>query len=213
MSVPSIIVVGAGGHAVAVADALLAQGRSVKGFIDPAISMKNRSFCGLPVLGGDEILEQYNSSEVMLVNGIGGVGSTQVRMRVQNRLQDLGWKFDGAIHPSALISPFAKIDSDVQILARAVVQPNARIETGCIVNTGAIIEHDVYLGAWTHVAPGAIICGGVQVAEGCHVGAGAIMKQGIRLGSQTVVGAGAVVVRPFEGCGTLVGVPAHKLEV
>jgi len=212
MRVPAVIVVGAGGHAVVVADALLATGRSVVGFIDPAADLQGRSVCGLPVLGGDEVLAQHSSSDVVLANGIGGVGDPSVRMRVQQRLRGLGWSFVGVVHPSAVVSPFAAIASDAQLLARAVVQPNASIGQGCIVNTGAVVEHDASLGAWSHAAPGAVICGGVQVGERCHVGAGAVVMQGVRLGPQTIVGAGAAVVRDFEGSGTLVGVPARKLE-
>ncbi|CAJ0809882.1 UDP-N-acetylbacillosamine N-acetyltransferase [Ralstonia wenshanensis] len=213
MSVAAVIVVGAGGHAVVVADALLASGRSVVGFVDPAPGMQGRSMCGLPVLGGDEILTQHNRSEVVLANGIGGVGDSSVRRRVQQRLVDLGWRFVGVIHPSAIVSPFAAMAADTQLLARAVVQPNASIEEGCIVNTGAIVEHDALLGAWSHAAPGSTICGGVQVGGSCHVGAGAVVMQGIQLGPRTIVGAGAAVVRDFEGSGTLVGVPARKLEI
>lgn len=213
MSVTPVIVVGAGGHAVALADALLASGRSVVGFIDPAPGAQGRLMCGLSVLGGDEILTRHNSSDVVLANGIGGVGDLSVRRRVQQRLRDMGWRFVGVTHPSAIVSPFAAIAADTQLLARAVVQPNASIGEGCIVNTGAIVEHDVSLGAWSHVAPGSTICGGVQVGESCHVGAGAVVMQGIQLGPRTTVGAGAAVVRNFGGSGTLVGVPARKLEI
>lgn len=208
-----VIVVGAGGHAVVVADALLAAGRSVLGFIDPAVNMHGRFLCGLPVLGGDEYLSQHNCGEVVLANGIGSVGDPSIRKCVQQRLQGSGWRFSSVIHPSAVVSPFSVIAPGVQLLARAVVQPNASIEEGCIVNTSAIIEHDVAMGSWSHAAPGAVICGGVRLGTCCHVGAGAVVMQGIQLGPKTLVGAGAAVVKYFEGQGTLVGVPAHKLEI
>lgn len=208
---PPVIIVGAGGHAVVVADALLASGRSVIGFLDQATQMHGRSLCGLPVLGGDEYLSQVSSAEVVLVNGVGSTGDPSIRMRVQQRLQGLGWQFIGLIHPFAVVSPFAVLAPDVQVLAKAVVQPNALIEAGCIVNTGSIVEHDVVMGNWSHAAPGAVICGGVRLDSCCHVGAGAVVMQGIQMGPHTLVGAGAAVVRNFQGHGTLAGVPARKL--
>jgi sugar O-acyltransferase (sialic acid O-acetyltransferase NeuD family) len=212
MSYPSVIVVGAGGHAVVLADALLSAGISVMGFIDPALDMQGRSLCGLPVLGGDEYLKRHHCAEIVLANGIGGIGDLTIRKRVQQRFQEEGWRFVGVRHPSAVVSQFAVLASDVQLLAKAVVQPYATVQEGCIVNTGAIVEHNVSLGAWSHAAPGSVICGGVQLGEESHVGTGAVIMQGIQLGPQTLVGAGASVIRDFAGYGTLIGVPARQFE-
>lgn len=212
MSILPIIVVGAGEHAGVVVDALLASGKPVKGSVDSATHLQGTSLCGVPVLGGDEVLDRISCADAVLVNGIGSIGDPTVRTRVQKHLESLGWKFVGVIHPSAIVSPFARVAPDAQILARAVVQPHASISEGCIVNTGAIIEHHVSLGAWSHAAPGSVICGCVRLGESCHVGAGAIVKQGVRLGPSTLVGVGAVVLKPFEGNGALVGNPAKKLE-
>lgn len=213
MKAPQVIIVGAGGHAAVVADALLAAGKSVIGFIDPAAHMHGRSVCGLPVLGDDEYLCQVSREDVVLVNGIGSTRDPSVRKRVQQRLQNMGWRFVGVIHPSAVVSAFAVIAPDVQALAKAVIQPNVFIEEGCIVNTGAIVEHDVALGSWSHAAPRAVICGGVRIGTCCHVGAGAVVMQGLQMGPHTLVGAGAAVIRDFEGHGTLVGIPARKLGI
>lgn len=212
MSTLPIIVVGAGEHAGVVVDALLASGKPVKGYIDSADRLQGKSLCGVPVLGGDEVLNQFSCSDAFLVNGIGSIGDPSSRTRVQKHLQSLGWRFIGVVHPSAVVSPFATIAPDAQVFARAVVQPHAFIEEGCIVNTGAIIEHHVVLGAWSHAAPGSVICGCVRLGESCHVGAGAVVKQGVKLGPRTLVGAGAVVVKHFAGNSALVGCPASKLE-
>jgi sugar O-acyltransferase (sialic acid O-acetyltransferase NeuD family) len=212
MSADPIIIVGAGGHATTLADALLATGKSIIGFIDSSPDKQQEVLCGLPVLGGDDFLERHNYKDIMLVNGIGSVGDSAHRIRIQNRLERVGWRFIGVIHPAAIVSPFARIATDVHVLARAVVQPYASIEAGCIVNTGAIVEHNVSMGAWSHAAPGSVICGDVIIGERCHLGAGAVVMQGIKLGPQSLVGMGAAVTQDFDGYGTLVGVPAKKLE-
>ena len=48
-----VIVIGAGGHAAVVADALLAGGAVVLGFTDPQPARRGSMLCGLPVLGDD----------------------------------------------------------------------------------------------------------------------------------------------------------------
>ena len=214
MSLP-IVIVGAGGHAAVLADALLAAGRRLLGFVDADASRHGRTLCGLPVLGDDSVLDAHTPSTLALVNGIGGVGGAgaePLRRRVQQRLALRGWHFADVRHPCAIVSPFASIGTGTQLLAASVVQPGADIGEGSIVNTAAVIEHDVTLGAWSHVAPRALVCGDATIGAHCHIGAGAVVRQGLRLGDNTVIGAGAVVVADFAGGGVLIGVPARLMK-
>jgi sugar O-acyltransferase (sialic acid O-acetyltransferase NeuD family) len=212
MTLP-IIVIGAGGHAAVVADALLAAGETVLGCTDADRSRHGSRLCGLPVLGDDEsVLAAHAPSRTRLANGIGGVRDTALRRRVQQRLQGQGWQFVGVRHPSAIVSPFARVGESVQLLAGCVVQAGAELGAGCIVNTAAVVEHDCRLGEQVHVAPRALLCGGVEIGARSHVGAGAVVRQGLRLGDDTLIGAGAVVLRDFAGAGTVVGVPARVLR-
>jgi sugar O-acyltransferase (sialic acid O-acetyltransferase NeuD family) len=207
-----VLIIGAGGHAKVVADALLAGGRHVLGFT--AGGATDREYPdvlpGLKVLGSDRVLSNYAPMEIDLVNGLGGVDCDGLRRRVQERLESEGWHFSGVCHPAALGSPFASVSSGVQLLAASVIQAGARIGPGSIINTAAIVEHDSVLDAYVHVAPRAVLCGNTQVGCNSHIGAGAIIRQGVRLGPNTLVGAGAVVVRDFKGRGTLMGVPARE---
>lgn len=213
MSIP-VIIVGAGGHGLVVADALLAAGHEVLGFTDADPAKQGGMLCGRKILGPDaEVLASRNPSLVHLANGIGGVGGegSALRRRVQEHLERQGWRFVGVRHPSAIISPFAGVAETAQLLARAVVQPMARVGEGCIVNTGAVIEHDVQVGAYAHIAPGAVVCGAVALGENVHVGAGAVVRQGVVVGDNALIGAGAAVVADAGRGDCLVGVPArHK---
>jgi sugar O-acyltransferase (sialic acid O-acetyltransferase NeuD family) len=208
MTLP-ILIIGAGGHAAVVADALLASGQRVMGFTDADPAWHQRELCGLRVLGDDRLLEGKKVGSLVLANGIGGVGSSAARVDAQQRLQERGWSFVSVRHPTAVVSPFARIGQATQLLAASVVQAGANVGEACIVNTAAIVEHGVALDAWVHVAPRALLCGDVTVGARSYIGAGAVVRQGIRLGEDTVVGAGAVVVGDFPGGGLLVGVPAR----
>ncbi len=205
-----VIVVGAGGHAVVVADALLAAGRTVLGFVDAEASLAGATRLGLPVLGGDDVLEAHGRDRVELANGIGGVGGRDagLRARVQARLEAAGWQFTGVRHPAAVVSAHAQVAAGAQLMAGSVVQAGARVGRGAIVNTRAVVEHDVQVGDFAHVAPGAVLCGNVTLGSGAHVGAGATVRQGVTLGGGVVVGIGAAVVAD-HAAGVLVGVPAR----
>ncbi len=51
-----IVIIGSGGHARVLADVCRTAGRPVRGFVDPKVT-KGEFVAGIPVLGGDEILE------------------------------------------------------------------------------------------------------------------------------------------------------------
>jgi len=205
-----VIVVGSGGHAAVVADALLAAGVRVLGFVDSDPARHGVVVCGLPVLGSDAVLDEHRPGAALLANGIGGVRAEGLRRSVQERLEAHGWEFVTVRHPSAVVSSFAHIGAGVQLLAACVVQANARIGKGSIVNTAAVVEHDVELGDFVHVAPRSLLCGSVVAGAGSHIGAGAVVRQHVRLGEQTMVGAGAIVVGDFPAGSTLVGIPARE---
>lgn len=208
MSKP-VIVIGAGGHARVVADALLAAGREVLGFTDADSACHGTQIDGLPVLGGDEVLASHGVANIALANGIGSTGVPTRRRAVHESLTALGWRFATVLHPRATISPRARLEDGVQVMAGAVVQPGAVIGVGSIVNTGALVDHDCVVDVHCHVAPGATLSGAVHLGPECHVGTGAVIIQGVRLGARTLVGAGAVVVCDHPGAATLMGIPAQ----
>ncbi len=209
-----VIVIGAGGHASVVADTLLAAGVTVLGYTDADPKRCGMQLCGLPVLGDDGILSRYGYEDILLANGLGGVGGQPIpaRRRVQETLENQGWRFCSVIHPQAIVSKFARLEEAVQIMAGSVVQPGATIGRGSVINTAAVIEHDAFIGAWSNVAPHAVVCGQVSIGAASYVGAGATVRQGIIIGENTLIGAGSVVVKDFSGDGVLVGVPARLKE-
>jgi sugar O-acyltransferase (sialic acid O-acetyltransferase NeuD family) len=207
-----LIVIGAGGHAAVVADALIAAGEMVIGFTDSDSSRQGVMLCGLLVLGDDSVLEAFDRRTHQLANGVCGARGTSARQRLQHHFLKDGWQFAEVRHPSAVVSGFAKLGGGVQLFAGSVVQPGAILAEGCIVNTGAVVEHDCRLGEHAHIAPRAVVCGGATIGARSHIGAGAVVRQGIFLADDTIVGAGAIVLRSYSDSCTLVGNPARRLE-
>jgi sugar O-acyltransferase (sialic acid O-acetyltransferase NeuD family) len=204
-----VLIIGAGGHAAVVADALLASGHRVRGFIDSSAQKQGTSIFGLPVLGGDELLDSLSPADVQLANGIGSAGVMDARCRVYTAAVSRGFAFVSVRHPSAIVATSAVLGVGSQVLARAVVQPFATIGENSIINTGAIVEHDVVVGAHSHISPGCVLAGQVTVGTHVHVGVGAVVKQGINIAERSLVAAGAVVVDDVAAGTTVLGVPAR----
>src|SRR5262245_12233923 len=105
----SVVIIGAGGHARVLLDTLRLSAFRVLGFIDPAFAKGAQGPGGLTVLGGDEVLKDLSTSDVLLVNGIGSVGSTDGRCAVYQRGKQAGFTFARVVHPSAVVSASAKL--------------------------------------------------------------------------------------------------------
>jgi UDP-perosamine 4-acetyltransferase len=211
--IPRCVILGGGGHAKVVIEALRAEGRlDPVAIVDAAAARKGRSVFGVPIVGDDAAFPSLLGSGITLaVSGIGGVRDNTLRRNLLTKAREAGFTIAGVVHPSALVSPSAKIAPGAQVLWGAVVGPDAVVGEGALVNTRAIVEHDCRVGAYAHVATGAVLAGGVTVSDLAHVGAGAVVRQGITIGARAVVGAGAAVVKDVPEGQTVVGVPARPL--
>lgn len=208
------LIIGAGGHAKVVADALIADGALVLGFVvrDPVPAAR---LMGLPLLDESRDLPGFDRATVRLAMGIGGVGGAPLdtgRAALAAALMAQGWSFAMVRHPAATVAASARLGTGVQLLARAVVQPDAAVGDGTIVNTAAVIEHDCNVGRHCHISIGTILCGDVRVGDGAHVGAGAVVREGIAIGEAATIGVGAVVVADCAAGQTYYGNPARRAE-
>lgn len=189
-------------------DALLLNQAQILGLTDIIPAKHGASLRGVPILGSDEVVLRYQTDAVLLVNGLGSVGSTAARAGLYRHFKNLGYTFASVIHPSAIIAGDAGLAEGVQIMAGAVIQTGSSIGANTIINTRAGVDHDCVIAEDVHVAPGATLSGMVRIGAGAHIGAGATIVQNVGIGSNAVVGAGAVVLGDIPPERLAVGVPA-----
>jgi UDP-perosamine 4-acetyltransferase len=198
-----IVLLGTGGHAKVVLDALLAMGRTVAGWAGPGPAEPWR---GLPALGPDD--GAWTEQPARYVVAI-GIGENRARERVQDRLEGLGFTCHPIIHPHASLARDCAVAPGVQVMAGAVVQPDTTLGRGTIINTGARVDHDCRIGDFCHIAPGATLCGGVALGRAVLIGAGATVVPSVTIGAGAVIGAGATVVSSVAPGLTVTGTPAR----
>lgn len=206
-----IVVIGAGGHAKVVADAIVASGGTVRGFVDPSVAV-GTSIAHGSVLGDDTWLATLPEPERVVVVGVGATTSVAVRRRIVSSLHTVGASIVGCFHPSAVVSSLAIVDPSAQLLALSVINPSATIGAHAVVYSAAVVEHDCTVGAFAYLSPGAVLCGGARVDEGAFLGAAATVLPGIFVGAGSTVAAGAVVVNDVPPGATVVGVPARVID-
>ncbi|MGE5390772.1 MAG: acetyltransferase [Deltaproteobacteria bacterium] len=207
-----VIIIGAGGHTKVLIDTLQGYGRKIEGITDIDAKKRSNSFSGIPIIGEDNVILDYNPESVSLINGLGMVGRTSRRREIYDYFKGCGYQFDQVIHPSAILSPKTELSEGVQIMAGAIIQPGSRIGHNSIINTGAIIDHDAAIGSHVHVAPGVTISGGVSIGDGSLIGTGATVIQGVKISANCIIAAGSVVIRDVAEGTTIMGIPARVVN-
>ena len=206
----SVYLLGGGGHGRVVLDALLSSGVAVAGILDPDLKAGDHVF-GVPVMGGDEFLDQFSLTEVLLVNGLGANPYVYNRMKLFEELRARGFSFDAVRHPSAVIGRECNFGISSQIMAGVVLQSRVRVGDNAVINTHASVDHDCVIGTHTFVSPGVVLSGDVLVGESTFIGAGAVVLPGIEIGINVVIGAGAVVIKSVPDGWIVAGNPAAQI--
>lgn len=203
-----MVILGGGGHAKVVIEALRAAGFPPPlGILDP--DPPAPAVLGVAVLGCNDLLEGLRAGGA--ATAVVALGDNRLRQRLGDRLSALGFALPPVLHPAACVSPSALVMEGAVIMARACIGPEARIGRLAIVNTGAVVEHDCRLGEAGHVAPGCVLAGDVVVGDRALVGVGSAVRPGIVIGADAVVGAGSAVVRDVPPGARVAGVPAAAL--
>ena len=153
--VKKCVLLGAGGHARVVLDALLLEQPELEPVIidiNPAI----KELMGFPVQQM-ALSELCGNGITHYVIGVGSVGAVGRRRKLQVEAELLGWYPLRVIHPSAVVARDVELGDGVQIMAGVVVNAGTMIGAQAILNTGAVIEHECRVGAFAHIAPRAVL--------------------------------------------------------
>ena len=194
MSDKPVIIMGTGGHAKVVTDALKLSGREILGFV--TLDLKaDTEFCGKKVLGNDEVLNQYLPDEIELANGIGSLPRKNLRWKLAEKMRKQGYRFATIIHPDAVIASDVNLGEGVQIMARVVIQPSTKIGQDTVINTGVLIDHDCKIAEKCHIAPGVVLSGGVVVGQNTHIGTGTKITQYLKIDDNCIIAAGATIYK------------------
>jgi len=200
-----LLVIGAGGHARVVIDIARAAGFDPSAALDPS---EVGSVCnGVKVIGGDDLAEREYS--LGMRSAVVAIGDNRLRMKLGQRLRTIGFALPPLIHPSAMLSPSARVGEGSVVMPLAIINASAAIGEMVIINSGAIIEHDCKIGDGAHVAPGCCLGGTVSVGTGTLVGIGSVVRPEAQIGDFAVIGAGSTVIRNIAGHGVATGCPAR----
>ena len=201
-----LIIIGAGGHALSVADAAVSSGWTVEGFYSPDGSG--------PAVSAGAIFTSLETLDLQTIALVPGIGTNYLR---EDALEHVLTLFPTAtvasvIHATAWVSPSATLHSGSVILAQASVGPGSVLGRGAILNSGASLDHESRIGDFGSLGPGARTGGNVQVGSRTMIGMQAGILHGIRVGADTVIGAQSLVNSCIDSNVVAWGTPAKVVR-
>jgi sugar O-acyltransferase (sialic acid O-acetyltransferase NeuD family) len=209
---PGLVIWGASGHALTVADIVRREDRfTVVGFLDDIKPERaGERFAGSEILGGRQELDGLRKRG--LSHLIVAVGDRRARESLADEARRHGFELATAVHPAATLAEGVEPGAGTVVMAGAVVNPGTRVGENVIINTRAGVDHDCTLCNGVHVAPGAVLGGWVTLGAGAWIGIGAVVRDRVTVGPGTLVGAGAVVLSDLPADVVAYGVPARVIR-
>jgi len=122
-------------------------------------------------------------------------------------------RYHTLIHPTACVSPLARLGEGVFIGANSVIGPGAILGDHVFVNRGVTIGHDTHIGSFSRIQPGANIGGLSRIGSSVTVAIGATLLERLVIGNNAFVAAGAVVTTDVPDDVLVLGVPAKFRKV
>ena len=176
-----IVLIGGGGHCHSVIDVIELENRyEIIGIVDTKENI-GKKVLGYEIIGcDDDLVTIFLSCKNALIT-VGQIKTSDLRIKLFDKLKDIGFNFPVIISPIAYVSKHATIDEGTVIMHHALVNANVKIGKNCIINSKALIEHDCIIGDNCHISTASVINGGVTVKANTFFGSNATSKQAIEI--------------------------------
>lgn len=198
MTVDSILLVGAGGHAQACIDVLEQVGVfTILGLVGCPEEVGTQVL-NYPVLGTDDDLPDLRSQTSNALVTIGQIKTATPRVRLFNQLLQLGFRLPTVISPWAYVSRHAQVGAGTIVMHGAYINAGAVIGRNCILNSKSLIEHNVVIGDHCHVSTAATVNGGAKLGDSVFLGSNSSLREMISIASGAIIGMGETIRQDIE---------------
>lgn len=167
---------------------------------------------GYPILGSFEDLYQSDIKGKMFLLS---QGDMKIREEVTNKIKQLGGLIPTLVHPTSVISKYAKISNKGVIIgANCIVQADSVIKSNAVLRDMALVCHQTIIGNYCFVGPKALVGAHIEVQDFAFIGQDSLLVSGKvgTMGANSLLGAGAVLTKELPANVVAVGNPARVIK-
>ena len=202
----TLILIGGGGHCKSVIEAAESAGYSILGVLDMPEEV-GKEILSTKVIGTDDNIPSYVDKAEFVIT-VGFIKNPAIRIRLYNKVKEVGGKLATIIASTAHVSKYATIGEGTVVMHHAFVNAGAKIGDNVILNTFTNIEHDAEISDQCHISTGTMVNGDCKVGKNCFIGSQSVLANGITIGDDIIVGAGSLVRKSICIRGIYSGNPA-----
>lgn len=208
-----IYALGIGHNSPVFIDLALACGYTIAGLYHYNDSRTGEMDHGYEIIGSFDDLFAKESLEGM--SFMLTMGDNRIRTELSDKIINQGGKVPTMIHPTAVISTFAKISEvGVYISPFTYVQADSSIGSNTILLSHVNISHTTHIGNSCFIAGGATVGAYTEMEDYVFVGQGAlsISAKAKHIGHHAFIGARSLLTRDVPPCVVVAGSPASILR-
>lgn len=210
-SMKEILIVGAGGFGRELLQWIKDINRitpkwEIGGFLDDNLDALNDYEIDYPIVG---TIQGYvpKENEVLAC----AIANPNIKERVIHVLKQRGAEFTSVIHPTALVSDYAKLGEGIIMYPNSGINANAKMgDFVTLLSSG--IGHDAVIGDYSTISSYCDITGGVCLGERVFLGSHVTIVPQRRIGSDVYIGVGSVVMTNIKPGYHVMGNPAKKFD-
>lgn len=156
----------------------------------------------------------YKRENLNNMNFLLTMGDNAIRTAVAQKLRNKGGQVPALVHPTAIISRFAKIEEGVCISAFSYVQADSSIGQDTIILSGVNISHNNIIGKGCFIAGGATVGAYTTVSDFVFIGQGVltISSKVKNIGEGAYIGAGSLITKSIVSSDIVAGRPAKSIK-
>lgn len=152
------------------------------------------TFCGLPVVAFEEVVQKYPPATHDLFVAVSYNKLNQLRAAKVAEARTKGYALPTYCSSRATVLTREPIGDNCFILENNTIQPFAKIGHNVTLWSGNHIGHHSTIEDDCFITSHVVISGGVRIEPRCFIGVNATLRDHITIGAGSTIGAGAIIL-------------------
>lgn len=175
--------------------------------------LKETTFCGLPVIPFEEVVQKYPPDRFAFFVALSYSKLNSIRKEKYLAARELGYKLVSFVSSKATVLNQGRIGENCFIFEDNTIQPFVTIGNNVTMWSGNHIGHHSSVGDHCFIASHVVVSGGVEIGEQCFIGVNATLRDHIQIGDRCVLGAGTLILSNTEPEGVYIGTATLRADL